>query len=94
MISAAEAERINLVNRVVPHAELAAATMELASRIAARSAHTVRLGKAAFHRQRGLPLDQAYALTAAVMTDNLLAEDAIEGIGAFLGKRAPVWRDR
>ncbi|WP_372622396.1 enoyl-CoA hydratase [Falsiroseomonas sp.] len=94
MIGAEHAERIGLVNRVVPHEELAAATMELAARIAARSAHTVRVGKAAFHRQRGLKLDEAYALTAAVMTENLMAEDAIEGIGAFLGKRKPVWRDR
>ena len=94
MIGADHAERIALVNRVVPHDDLATATMELARGIASRSAHTVRLGKAAFHRQRGLPLDQAYEHCAAVMTENLLAEDAIEGIGAFLAKRAPVWKDR
>lgn len=94
MISAEEARRIHLVNRVVPAAELEAATMALAAGIAARSAHTVRLGKAAFHRQRGMALDQAYAHCAAVMTENLLAEDAEEGIGAFLGKRKAVWRDR
>lgn len=94
MISAEEARRIALVNRVVPAAELEAATNALAAAIAARSAHTVRIGKAAFHRQRGLPLDQAYAHCAAVMTENLLAEDAAEGIGAFLGKRQAVWRDR
>ncbi len=94
MISAAEAHRIHLVNRVVPAAELAAATEELAARIAARSTHTVRIGKAAFHRQHGLPLAEAYAHGAAVMTENLLAEDAIEGIGAFLGKRTPAWKDR
>ncbi|MGG5810260.1 enoyl-CoA hydratase [Falsiroseomonas sp. CW058] len=94
MIGAEEARRIHLVNRVVPAAELEAATMELAARIAARSAHAVRVGKAAFHRQRGLPLDQAYEHCAAVMTENLLAEDAAEGIGAFLGKRTPVWKDR
>ncbi|MCZ8147010.1 MAG: enoyl-CoA hydratase [Roseomonas sp.] len=94
MIGADHAERIALVNRVVPHDELAMATMDLARGIASRSAHTVRLGKAAFHRQRGLPLDQAYDHCAAVMTENLLAEDAIEGIGAFLAKRAPVWKDR
>ncbi|PWS38350.1 enoyl-CoA hydratase [Falsiroseomonas bella] len=94
MIGAEHAERLGLVNRVVPHAELAEATLALARNIAARSAHTVRIGKAAFHRQRGLPLAEAYAHCAAVMTENLLAEDAIEGIGAFLGKRKPVWRDR
>jgi len=93
-IGADHAERIALVNRVVPHERLAEETMALAARIAARSAHTVRIGKAAFHRQRALPLDQAYAQAAAVMTENLLAEDAIEGIGAFLGKRQAVWKDR
>ena len=94
MIGAEHAAGIGLVNRVVPHAALEGAAMELALRIASRSAHTVRLGKAAFHRQRGLPLAEAYEHCAAVMTENLLAEDAIEGIGAFLGKRQPVWKDR
>jgi enoyl-CoA hydratase/carnithine racemase len=94
MIGAAEAQRIGLVNRVVPAAALGEATMQLAATIAARSAHTIRIGKAAFHRQRGLPLDEAYAHCAAVMVENLLAEDAIEGIGAFLAKRKPVWNDR
>ncbi len=94
MVPAAEAHRIGLVNRVVPAAELTDATMATASQIAARSAHAVRLGKAAFYRQRNLPLDQAYAHCAAVMTDNLLAADAAEGIGAFLAKRSPVWQDR
>ncbi|NKE43203.1 enoyl-CoA hydratase [Roseomonas frigidaquae] len=94
MVPAAEAQRIGLVNRVVPAAQLTEATTALAEQIAARSAHTVRLGKAAFHRQRNLPLDQAYAHCAAVMTDNLLAADAEEGIGAFLAKRSPVWQDR
>jgi enoyl-CoA hydratase/carnithine racemase len=94
MIGAEHAERLGLVNRVVPHEELAEATLALARGIAARSAHAVRIGKAAFHRQRGLPLAEAYAHCAAVMTENLLAEDAIEGIGAFLGKRKPEWRDR
>lgn len=94
MIGADHAQRIGLVNRVVPQDQLADATLALASHIAARSAHTVRIGKAAFHRQRGLPLAEAYEHCAAVMTENLLAEDAIEGIGAFLGKRTPVWRDK
>lgn len=94
MIGADEARRIGLVNRVVPAADLTSATQSLAARIASRSTHTVRIGKAAFHHQRGLPLEKAYAHAAAVMTDNLMAEDAAEGIGAFLSKRQPVWRDR
>jgi enoyl-CoA hydratase/carnithine racemase len=94
MIGAEHAQRIGLVNRVVPAEQLAEATEALAAHIAARSAHTVRIGKAAFHRQRGMPLAEAYELCATVMTENLLAEDAAEGIGAFLSKRKPVWKDR
>jgi enoyl-CoA hydratase/carnithine racemase len=94
MVEAAEARRLGLVNRVVPAAELSGATEALARHIAARSAHAVRLGKAAFHAQRALPLDQAYAHAAGVMACNLMAEDAAEGIAAFLGKRKPVWQDR
>jgi enoyl-CoA hydratase/carnithine racemase len=94
MIGAEEARRIALVNRVVPDAELTAASMALAQHIAARSAVAVRMGKRAFHRQLGLPLPQAYEEAAAVMVENLLAEDAAEGIGAFLDKRAPQWRHR
>ncbi len=94
MVEAAEAQRIGLVNRVVAPALLTETTMALAARIASRSALAVRMGKAAFHAQTGLPLDAAYAHCAAVMTENLMAEDAAEGIGAFLAKRMPVWRDR
>jgi enoyl-CoA hydratase/carnithine racemase len=94
MIDAAEALRVFLVNRVVPPDTLTDATTALAAHIAARSAHTLRIGKRAFRAQRDLPLPEAYAHCAAVMTENLMAEDAIEGIGAFLDKRKPVWRDR
>ena len=94
MIEAEEARRIGLINRVVAGDALRSVTTDLAARIAARSAHTVRIGKAAFHRQRGLPLDQAYEHCAAVMTENLMAADAAEGISAFLGRRKPVWQDR
>jgi enoyl-CoA hydratase/carnithine racemase len=94
MIDAAEAHRLHLVNRVVPDAALTAEVTALAHGIAARSAVAVRLGKAAFHRTRALPLDAAYADAASVMACNLMAEDAAEGIGAFLAKRKPVWKDR
>ena len=54
---------------------------------------TVKTGKQAFYRQIDLPLDEAYAYTARVMTENLLQRDAEEGIAAFIGKRQPQWSD-
>lgn len=94
MIDAEEARRIFLVNRVVDDEEVLDAAHALARGIAARSAATVRLGKAGYARQIAQPLDQAYATASAVMVENLLTEDAREGIGAFLGKRHPSWTHR
>jgi enoyl-CoA hydratase/carnithine racemase len=80
-----------LVNRVVPEAELDAAVTALAGQIAAKSPLTVAIGKEAFYRQAEMPLDAAYAYAAEVMTRNMLARDAAEGIDAFLARRPPVW---
>jgi enoyl-CoA hydratase/carnithine racemase len=93
LIDAASAKALGLVNRVVPSAELTAATMGLAREIAAKSALTLAIGKEAFHAQAELGLADAYRYAAEVMTRNMLAEDAAEGIDAFLAKRPPVWRD-
>ena len=94
MISAAEALRIGLVNRVVePGAERAAA-LALARKIAAKSAHVVKIGKEAFYRQLEMDLARAYEYTAEVMVENMMARDAQEGICAFVEKRAPTWQDR
>jgi enoyl-CoA hydratase/carnithine racemase len=93
LVDAATARAIGLVNRVVPAAELAAATMALARQIAAKSAVTVAIGKEAFYAQAELGLGEAYRYAAEVMTRNMLARDAEEGIDAFLAKRAPVWQD-
>lgn len=94
MVLAAEAHRIGLVNRVVPGSEVLATALGFARHIAARSALTIRLGKRAFYRQVELPLAEAYAQTACVMADNMMARDAAEGIGAFVEKRKPIWEDR
>ena len=90
-ISAAEAERVGLVNRVVSPDRLHDEAMGLARQIAAASRATVALGKRAFYRQ--LPLDRpaAYKVAQQVMVANALAPAAREGIGAFLEKRAPNW---
>ena len=91
MISAERAREIGLVNRVVPDADLAAATAALAAQIAAKSPLTLAIGKEAFHHQVEMTLADAYTYTATVMTKNMLANDAKEGIDAFLQKRQPHW---
>ncbi len=93
VFDAADAMRMGLVNRVVPANQLSETVSALAARIASKSMVTVRTGKQAFYRQRDLPLEEAYAYTARVMTENLLMRDAEEGIAAFIGKRPPQWTD-
>jgi enoyl-CoA hydratase/carnithine racemase len=93
MIDAPAALAFGLINEVVPESELDAAVAALAAKIAAKSAYTLRVGKEAFYRQAELGLEEAYALTAQVMVENMLARDAGEGIDAFLEKRPPVWCD-
>ena len=90
-ISAADAQRAGLVNRVVPRERLAEATLALARQIATSSPYTVGLGKRAFYEQLGMSTDLAYQLTEQIMVENARAPDAIEGMKAFLERRAPRW---
>lgn len=94
LVPAAEARALGLVNRVVPDAALDDAVAALAGQIAAKSALTVKIGKQAFYHQADMTLEDAYAYAAEVMTRNMLARDAEEGIDAFLQKRPPVWTGR
>ena len=94
MVSAQRAAEIGLVNRTVPVDSLAAATMELAKKIASKSSLTLATGKRAFYAQREMALSDAYEYASQVMVENMLARDAEEGIGAFIEKRAPLWQDR
>jgi enoyl-CoA hydratase/carnithine racemase len=91
LIDAPTALRFGLVNEVVPLAELEATTLAFARKIASKSPLTLAIGKKAFYRQAELPLAEAYAFTREVMAENLKAQDAREGIGAFLDKRPPIW---
>ena len=91
MIGADEALRMGLVNRVVPADVLEGETMKLARVIAEKPRRTVKIGKEAFYRQLEMPLAEAYDHASAVMTTNMLAAEAEEGIGAFIDKRAPEW---
>lgn len=93
VFDAQDAFRMGLVNRVVPANALSETVSALAAKVAAKSMVTIRTGKEAFYRQLDLPLEEAYAYTARVMTENLLKRDAEEGIAAFIGKRPPQWTD-
>jgi len=91
--SAARAAEIGLINRVVPAGDLTQTTMETARRIASKSTATVAFGKPTFYQQAERSLAEAYDHAAAVMVENMLANDAEEGIAAFIEKRAPSWSD-
>ena len=93
-VSAARAREIGLVNRVVTIGGEREAAIALAEKVALKSAYTVKLGKAAFYRQAEMSLADAYRYASEVMTENMMARDAEEGIGAFIEKRQPKWQDR
>jgi enoyl-CoA hydratase/carnithine racemase len=91
LIPADRAQQLGLINRVVPEAQLPAATRAVAAQIASKSPLTVAIGKEAFYRQAEMPLAAAYDYASEVMTRNMLARDAAEGIDAFMSKREPQW---
>jgi enoyl-CoA hydratase/carnithine racemase len=94
MISAEDAARIGLINRVVTPGSEGDEALKLARKIAAKSAPTVKIGKEAFYRQAEMSLADAYQYAAEVMVENMMARDAEEGISAFIEKRAPKWEGR
>jgi enoyl-CoA hydratase/carnithine racemase len=94
MVSAADAYRMGLVNRVAPEGEAMHEARRMAELIAAKSLLTLKIGKLAFYEQLEMGLSDAYRHAAAVMVENMLARDAEEGIGAFIDKRAPEWEGR
>lgn len=94
LISAEDAARIGLVNHVVPPGSERDEALNLAKKIAAKSALTLKIGKEAFYRQIEMPLADAYKYASEVMVENMLARDAEEGISAFIDKRAPKWENR
>jgi enoyl-CoA hydratase/carnithine racemase len=93
-VSAAAARDMGLINRVVAAGAERDAAIALAQSIANKSAYTVKIGKAAFYRQLEMSLAAAYRYASEVMTENMLARDAEEGIRAFIEKREPKWQDR
>lgn len=91
LISAQRAYEMGLVNQVVPFEQLDQATHDLAAKIASKSLLALKIGKKAFYEQIGKDLNEAYQYCSQVMVENMMAQDAKEGIDAFLEKRTPVW---
>lgn len=94
MISAREAEQYGLINKAVPADRLDEEVRAMAEKIAEASRLTLGIGKQAFYTQVNLSDAQAYAHGNQVMVANLFAEDAVEGLKAFLEKRKPAWKNR
>jgi enoyl-CoA hydratase/carnithine racemase len=86
------AMRLGLVNRLAPTAQVMEEALALAAEIIAKSPFTLKIGKQAFYRQAELGLVEAYDYASQVMTENMMALDAQEGIDAFLAKRKPEWK--
>jgi enoyl-CoA hydratase/carnithine racemase len=93
-MSAQDAVAAGLINRAVAEEKLTEATEALARKIAEASPYTVGIGKQAFYKQMEMPQSLAYSFAREVMSINAVAEDAHEGICAFLEKRPPIWRGR
>lgn len=93
MVPASRAAEIGLVNKSVAPDALREATLSMARKIASKSSMTLATGKHAFYAQREMSLAEAYDYASSVMVENMLANDAQEGIGAFIEKRAPQWQD-
>jgi enoyl-CoA hydratase/carnithine racemase len=91
MVDARTAAEWGLINRAVPATELEAETRKLACQVAEASSLTVAIGKQAFYSQIDLDQPKAYAYAKEVMSMNALAQDAQEGITAFLEKRVACW---
>ena len=94
LLSAEDAARMGLINHAVSPGTERDEAIRLARKIASKSSHVQKIGKEAFYRQLELPLADAYRYTSQVMTENMMARDAEEGICAFIEKRTPKWEDR
>jgi enoyl-CoA hydratase/carnithine racemase len=90
-VSAERAEQFGLINKTVADVDLDAAVDEWAAKLAAKPSYSVKVGIEGFYNQLEMNMNDAYDYVSEIMVENMLADDSIEGIGAFLQKRLPVW---
>ena len=93
-IKANYAKEIGLINECYPKSKLNGEVLKVAKTIASKSNLTIKIGKQAFYKQLEMPLKKAYSYTSKMMTLNMMAMDAKEGISAFLEKRKPKWKNK
>ena len=93
-IKANYAKEIGLINDHFSKSKLDNEVLKLAKQIASKSYLTIKIGKQTFYKQLEMPLRKAYAYTSKMMTQNMMAMDAKEGISAFLEKRKPKWKNK
>jgi enoyl-CoA hydratase/carnithine racemase len=93
-IDAKEAERIGIVNRVVPEAEFDSAVREWAAKLASKSPLIMRLGKDAMYRQLDMPFEDALDYLRSQLSIAMTTEDIVEGVQAFFEKREPQWKGK
>ena len=93
-IDAKYAKEIGLINDHYPFSKLDDEVLKLAKKITSKSNLVVKIGKKAFYKQLEMPLNKAYKYTSKIMTKNMMALDAKEGISAFLEKRDPYWKNK
>ena len=93
-ITAQHAKEIGLINDHFQNSILEEEVSKLAETIASKSNKVVKIGKEAFYKQLEMPLSEAYKYTSEVMSENMMALDAKEGISAFLEKRIPNWKNK
>ena len=93
-IKANFAKEIGLINDCYSKSKLNNEVLKVAKTIASKSNLTIKIGKQAFYKQLEMPLRKAYLYTSKMMTLNMMARDAHEGISAFLEKRKPNWKNK
>tara|TARA_B100001057_G_scaffold470856_1_gene532588 strand:- start:791 stop:1561 length:771 start_codon:yes stop_codon:yes gene_type:complete len=93
-IKANYAKEIGLINDYFSKSKLNSEVLKIAKKIASKSNLTIKIGKQTFYKQLEMPLRKAYSYTSKMMTVNMMAMDAKEGISAFLEKRRPVWKNK